>query len=134
MHEISFIGEFVERIIYDHQCLYYFFQIFLKKIFLSSDPTGRHKLSKTSPESWGNGLHFKHLNISLKTQRATLMLGSVTSVRAFSTQKIQNSVRTFNLILQCSYLFFLKECCLFMEATSIVPKNYNMGNTNLSLI
>ena len=85
--------------------------------------SGRHILSKTSPESWGNGLHFK-----------CMMLGSVASVWAFSTQKIQNNVRTFNLIPQCSLLFFLTECCPFMEATSIVPKNYNVGNMNLSLM
>lgn len=96
--------------------------------------SGRHKLSKTSPESWGNGLHFKCMNISLKMQRTTLMLGSVASVWAFSTQKIQNNVRIFNLIPQCSLLFFLTECCPFMEANSIVPKNYNVGNMNLSLM
>ena len=30
--------------IYDHQCLYFFLQIFLKKIFLSSDPTGIYQV------------------------------------------------------------------------------------------
>lgn len=70
------------------KCYYFFFRSFWRNSFFKSYRfiSGRHKLNKPRLKSWGNGLPFKHMNISLKIQRTTLMLGLVTSLGAFSSQ------------------------------------------------